>query len=90
MRSFYTYLTDQRALDASAAVGVKAPAVDRNLVASGLKDVNHLGRLLDAAPPPVPTPMRSSAPRDGMVQVEYRDDRVCAQRPPELIKRPTH
>ena len=48
VRSFYTYLTDQRVLAASPAVGVKAPAVAKEPGGKGLKD-EHLRRLLDAA-----------------------------------------
>ena len=44
----YPYLTDQRVLGASPAVGVKAPAVAEEPGGKGLKG-EHLRRLLDAA-----------------------------------------
>lgn len=48
VRSFYKYLTDQRVLGASPAVGVKSPKVTREPKGKGLAE-DHLRRLLEAA-----------------------------------------
>jgi site-specific recombinase XerD len=48
VRSFYAYLTDQRVLGASPAVGVKAPKVTKEPQGKGLTE-KQLARLLDAA-----------------------------------------
>ncbi|MCA1700112.1 MAG: hypothetical protein LC790_14890 [Actinobacteria bacterium] len=48
VRSWYAHLSDRRALDASPAVGVKAPKVTKQPAGKGLTE-EHLQRLLDSA-----------------------------------------